>query len=72
MGIHTGVSISVINYNTYLKLSRKSTILFLATNVILCAYSGNVVKSRKFEGVTKYNGQKLNHEFVVVDGSRPI
>ena len=34
MGIDTGASISVTKYDTYLKLSCKSTILFVATNVI--------------------------------------
>ena len=63
MGIDAGVSISAINCDTYLKLSHKLTILIVATNVILCAYSGNIVKARKFEGVTKCNGQKLNHQF---------
>ena len=27
-------------------------------------------KARKFEGVSKCNGQKFNHRFTVVDGSR--
>ena len=48
----------------------RSTILFVVTNAILFAYFGNVVKARKFEGVNMCNGQKLNHQFIVINGSR--
>ena len=72
MEIDTGASISIINYNTYLKLSRKSKISLVASNVMLRTYSENVTKARsKFEGVFEYEDQKLKHHFVVVDGARP-
>ena len=72
MEIDTGASISIINYNTYLKLSRKSRISLVASNVMLRGYSGNVMKARgKFEGVFEYEDLKLKYYFVVVDGARP-
>ena len=42
--------------------------MFFAKNVILCAYSGNV-KAKDFESITKCS--KFNHQFFVIDGSRP-
>ena len=54
-----------------MKLSSKSKILLVATNVKLSTFFGNPVKARgKFEGVIECQGQKLNNQFVVVDGSR--
>ena len=72
MEIDTGASISIINYNTYLKLFRKLRILLVASNVMLRTYSGNVMKVRgKFEVVFEYEDQKLKHHFFAVDGASP-
>ena len=71
MKIDTRASISIMNYNTYLKLSWKWRISLVTSNVMLHTYLGNVMKARgKFEGVFEYEDQKLKHYFVVVDGAR--
>ena len=70
--VDTGASITIINYNTYLKLSRKSRVSLVASNTMLRTYSGNVMKARgKFESVFEYEDKKFKHYFVVVDGARP-
>ena len=72
MEIDTGVSINIINYGTYLKLSWKSRVSLVDSNVMLRTYSGNVMKARgKFEAVFEYEDQILKHIFVVVNGARP-
>ena len=52
-----GASASIINYDRYLKLSRKSGVSLVDRNVMLRTYSVNVMKTRrKFEGVFEYVG----------------
>lgn len=54
-----------------MKLSSESKISLVATNVMSRTFFGNTLKvTRNFEGVIECQGQKLNHQFVVVDGSR--
>ena len=68
MEINTGASIGIINYDTYSKLVKKSKCSLMKSNVMLRTYSGSILKAiGKFEGVFKYEGQKLKHQFVVVD-----
>ena len=72
MEIDTGASISIINYDTYSKLVKKSKSSLMKSNVMLRTYSGSILKARgKFEEVFEYEGQKLKHQFVVVDRARP-
>ena len=67
-----GASASIINYDRYLKLSRKSGVSLVDRNVMLRMCSGNVMKTRsKFEGVFEYVGEKMNHYFVALDEARP-
>ena len=59
------------NYDTYSKLVKKSKSSLMKSNVMLRTYSGSILKARgKFEGVFEYEGQKLKHQFVVVDRAR--
>ena len=49
---NAGASASIINYDRYLKLSRKSGVTLVDRKVMLRTCSGNVTKTRsKFEGV---------------------
>ena len=69
MEVDTGAS---VNIGTYLKLSWKSRVSLVDSNVMLRTYSGNVMKARgKFEGVFEYEDQILKHIFVAVNGARP-
>ena len=60
MEIDTEVSIS-INYDMWLKLLHKTNIALIQPNVILCSYSGNLIKAkRKFEHVSEYQSLILS------------
>ena len=45
MEIDAGTSVSVTNYDRYLKLSRKLRVSLVDWNVMLRTYSGNVMKT---------------------------
>ena len=54
---NAGASATIITYDRYLKLSRKSEVSLVDRNVMLRTHSGNVMKTRsKFEGVFEYVG----------------
>ena len=57
MKIKARAPVSIINYDRYLKLSRKSRVSLVACNLTLRMYSGNVMKTRsKLEGFFEYVG----------------
>ena len=46
MEIDVGASVSIINYDRYLKISRKLRVSLVDWNVMLRTYSGNAMKTR--------------------------
>ena len=61
MEINTGASISIINYDMYLKSSWKLWVS-LVDSIMFHTYSGKVMKARgKIEGVFEHEDQRLKH-----------
>lgn len=57
--VDTGARIGIINYDSHRKLSWKLKVLLVDLHVMLCGYSGNVMKARgKFEVVFEYESIK--------------